>query len=165
MAALKRISFVQYSIDKRPYEWSGTLSSSKWRGGGQTDSVPGVCNYNFFCWVSCGRQKRQHPYNSLLDDDLGHVICSDPVVNLDLEYFTSHHIDFKRLMVRWCWVSFQCRSVLHIWSRVGQGPTVLAVGAVGVVWIFLLSPIISLFFLPLSGRRPDIDWNTVSKGR
>ena len=26
-------------------------------------------------------------------------------------------------------------------------------------------PIISLFFLPLSGRRPNIDWNTVSKGR
>ena len=27
----------------------------------------------------------------------------------------------------------------------------------GVVWTFLLSSIISLFFLPLSGRRPDID--------
>ena len=34
---------------------------------------------------------------------------------------------------------------------------VLAVGAGGVVWTFLLSSIISLFFLPLSGRRPDID--------
>ena len=40
---------------------------------------------------------------------------------------------------------------------VGQGPSVLAVGAVGVVWTFLLSSIISVFFLPLSGRRPDID--------
>ena len=28
---------------------------------------------------------------------------------------------------------------------------------VGVVWTFLLSSIISLFFLPLSGRQPDID--------
>ena len=38
----------------------------------------------------------------------------------------------------------------------------LAVGAGGVVWTFFL---FSLFFLPLSGRRPDIDLNTVSKGR
>ena len=37
-----------------------------------------------------------------------------------------------------------------------QGPTELAMGGVGVVWTFLLSSIISLFFLPLSGRRPDI---------
>ena len=40
---------------------------------------------------------------------------------------------------------------------VGQGPTALAVGAVGVVWTFLLSSILSLLFLPLFGRRPDID--------
>ena len=32
-------------------------------------------------------------------------------------------------------------------------------------WAFFLSSVISLFFLPLSGRRPDIDSNTVSKGR
>ena len=32
-------------------------------------------------------------------------------------------------MVRWCWVYFQCRGVLLIWIRVGQGPTALAVGA------------------------------------
>ena len=44
-----------------------------------------------------------------------------------------------------------------IWMRVGQGPTALAVGAGGVVWTFLLSSILSLFFLPLFGRRPDID--------
>ena len=31
-------------------------------------------------------------------------------------------------------------------------------------WTIFLSSIISLFFLPLSGRRPDIDRNTVSKG-
>ena len=41
---------------------------------------------------------------------------------------------------------------------VGQGPTVLAVGAGGgVVWTFLSSSIPSLLFLPLFGRRPDID--------
>ena len=44
-----------------------------------------------------------------------------------------------------------------IWIIVGQGPTVLAVGVGGVVWTFLLSSIISLFLLPLSWRRPDID--------
>ena len=40
---------------------------------------------------------------------------------------------------------------------VGQGPIALAVGAGGVVWTFLLSSILSLLFLPLFGRRPDID--------
>ena len=30
-------------------------------------------------------------------------------------------------MVGWCWVNLQCRGVLLIWIRVGQGPTVLAV--------------------------------------
>ena len=44
-----------------------------------------------------------------------------------------------------------------IWMIVGQGPFVLAVGAGGVVWTFLLSSIFSLLFLPLFGRRPDID--------
>ena len=34
-------------------------------------------------------------------------------------------------VVRWCWVNFQCRGVLLVWIRVGQGPTVLAVGAGG----------------------------------
>ena len=47
--------------------------------------------------------------------------------------------------------------VLLIWITVGQGPTALAVGAGGVVWTFFLLSIISLFFLPLSGGRPDID--------
>ena len=42
-----------------------------------------------------------------------------------------------------------------IWIAVGQGPTALAVGAGGVVWTFL--SILSLLFLPLFGRRPDID--------
>ena len=42
-----------------------------------------------------------------------------------------------------------------IWITVGQGPIVLAVGADGGCWeIFTL---IYPFFLPLFGRRPDID--------
>ena len=44
-----------------------------------------------------------------------------------------------------------------IWISVGQGPIALAVGAVGVVWTFLLSSVLSFLFLPLFGRRPDID--------
>ena len=34
-------------------------------------------------------------------------------------------------VVRWCWVDFQCRGILLVWKIVGQGPTVLAVGAGG----------------------------------
>ena len=37
-------------------------------------------------------------------------------------------------MVRWCCVNFQCRGVLLVWIRVGQGPTALAVGAGGGCW-------------------------------
>ena len=45
-----------------------------------------------------------------------------------------------------------------IWITVGQGPTALAVGVGwGVVWTFLLSSILSVFFLPLFLRWPDID--------
>ena len=43
------------------------------------------------------------------------------------------------------------------WTIVGQGPIALAVGAVGFFFTFLLSSIFALLFLPLSGRRPDID--------
>ena len=44
-----------------------------------------------------------------------------------------------------------------IWSRVGQGPSVLAVGAGGCCLdIFSLVYYFSFFF-PLSGRRPDRD--------
>ena len=60
-------------------------------------------------------------------------------------------------MVRWCLVSFQCRGVLLMWKRVAHGPTVLAVGASGGSLDIFLSSITSLFFLPLFGRRPDID--------
>ena len=34
-------------------------------------------------------------------------------------------------MRSWCWVNFQCRGVLLIWIRGGQGPTALAVCAGG----------------------------------
>ena len=51
-----------------------------------------------------------------------------------------------------------------IWITVGQGPIALEVGAGGGCSV-LLSSILSLLFLPLFVRRPDIDWNTVSKGR
>ena len=44
-----------------------------------------------------------------------------------------------------------------IWMKVGQGPTVLAVGAGGVVWTFSLSSTLSLLCLTLFGRRSDID--------
>ena len=44
-----------------------------------------------------------------------------------------------------------------LWMIVGRGPTALAVGAGGVVWTFLLSTVVSLFFLPVFGRQPDID--------
>ena len=44
---------------------------------------------------------------------------------------------------------------------VGQGPIALAVGAGGV---FFGRFYFHLSFLPLFGRRLDIDWNTVSKG-
>ena len=43
------------------------------------------------------------------------------------------------------------------WMTVGQGPIALAVSAGGAFWTFLLSSILSLLFLPLSWRRPDID--------
>ena len=61
-------------------------------------------------------------------------------------------------MVQTCWVNFQCRGVLLIWIIIGQGPIALAVGAGGgcLDRTFFLSSITSLFFLPLSRRRPDI---------
>ena len=34
-------------------------------------------------------------------------------------------------MVRWSWVNFQCRGVLLVWIRIGQGLTALAVGVGG----------------------------------
>ena len=61
-------------------------------------------------------------------------------------------------VVQLCWVNFQFRGIFLIWIIVGQRPVALAVGAGGVVWTyFFFSSIISLFFFPLSGKRPDID--------
>ena len=47
--------------------------------------------------------------------------------------------------------------VLLIWEIVGQGPTAFAVGAGGGCLDIFLSSVTSLFFLPLSGRQPDLD--------
>ena len=54
-------------------------------------------------------------------------------------------------VVRWCWINFQCRGVLLISIRVGQGPTALAVGAGGgcldiciLIYLFLSSFSLSL---------------------
>ena len=44
-----------------------------------------------------------------------------------------------------------------LWMIVGQGSTALAVGAGGFFLTFLFSSIFSVFFLPVFGRRPDID--------
>ena len=40
-------------------------------------------------------------------------------------------------VVGWCWVNFQCCSVLLIWIIVGQGPTLLTVGAGGLFSVSL----------------------------
>ena len=68
---------------------------------------------------------------------------------------TSDTVHWFLGVVGWCDGSGS--PFLLIWSRVGQGPTALAVGAGGGGLDIFLSSIISLFFLPLSGRRPHID--------
>ena len=56
-------------------------------------------------------------------------------------------------VVRWSWINFQCRGVLLVWIRVGQGPTALAVGAGGgCLDIFTL-------FYPFSPLSPSL-WET-----
>ena len=52
-------------------------------------------------------------------------------------------------VVRWCWANFQYRGVLLIWIRVGQVPSVLAVGAGGAC-LDIFSLYHFSFFLPLS---------------
>ena len=44
-----------------------------------------------------------------------------------------------------------------LWMIVGQGPIAFAVGAGGGCMDIFSPPILSLLFLPLSGRLPDID--------
>ena len=46
---------------------------------------------------------------------------------------------------------------LTIWMIVGQGPIALAIGAGGGLFEYFYSPLSFLLFLPLSGRRPNID--------
>ena len=55
------------------------------------------------------------------------------------------------------WVTFQFQGGLLIWTRVGQGPTALAVSAGEGCLAIFFSRLLFLFFLPLSGRRSDID--------
>ena len=57
-------------------------------------------------------------------------------------------------MVRWCWVDFQFRGVLLIRVRVGQGPTALAVGAVGGCLGIFLSSIFLFSFSRCLGDGP-----------
>ena len=59
-------------------------------------------------------------------------------------------------VVRWCWVSFQYRGILLIWSRVEQGLTAPPVGAGGGC-LDIFSFVYHFSFLSPSGRRPDID--------
>ena len=71
-----------------------------------------------------------------------------------LDLTVTYYITY--IFSRWsvvCWVNFQYRGVLLFWISVGQGPTVLALGAGGGCLDIFLSSIISLFSLPLPGRR------------
>ena len=61
----------------------------------------------------------------------------------------SPHIESGRV-VRWCWVNFQCRGVLLIWIRVGQGSIALAVGAGGELFGHFYSRLSFLFSSSLS---------------
>ena len=69
------------------------------------------------------------------------------IMHTKFENFTS---EGGGQVVRWCCANFQCRAVLLIWIRVGQRPSVLAVGAGGgCLDIFSLVYYFS-FFLSLS---------------
>ena len=91
-----------------------------------------------------------------------HAFCSKPAsirLQVDITFInvvrSEGYIFFHAQLgvgrvVRWCWVNFQCRGVLLIWIRVGQGPTAPAVGAGGSCLDIFLSSIISLFSFSLS---------------
>ena len=85
--------------------------------------------------------------------------------NLRINLGQRGHFSRGGRVERRCWVNFQCRGVLLVWMTVGQGPIALAVGAGRGLFGHFFSHLSSLFFLPLFGRLPDIDRNTVSKGR
>ena len=80
-------------------------------------------------------------------------------------HYQAEQIKGSGRVVQWCWVNFQCRRVLLIWIIVGHGPIVLVVGAGGGCLDIFLSSIISHLYLRLSGKRSNIDCNTVSKCR
>ena len=65
-----------------------------------------------------------------------------------------HNLPGGGRVVRWWWANFQCRGVLLIRIRVGQGPSVLAVGAGGGCLDIFLSSIISLSFSLSLGDGP-----------
>ena len=72
--------------------------------------------------------------------------------HISVLYFRSGQV------VQWYWANFQCRGVLLVRIKVGQGPTALAVGpGGGLSGVCFLSSISSHFFIPLSRRRSDID--------
>ena len=78
------------------------------------------------------------------------------------KYICNKTYKFKRQvggdrLVRWCWVNFQCRSVLVTLIIVGQVLSALTVGADGDCLDIFSLIYHSLFFLPPSGRWPDID--------
>ena len=54
-------------------------------------------------------------------------------------------------VTRWCWVNFQCRGILLVWTIVGQGPTALGeVADRGCLDIsFSRLPFLSSFSFPL----------------
>ena len=54
--------------------------------------------------------------------------------------------------MRWCWVNLQCRGVLVIWIREGQGPTAFAEGAGGGLFGHLFSLVYIFSFLSPSLR-------------
>ena len=66
-------------------------------------------------------------------------------------------------VVRWSWVSFQCRGVLLIWITVGQGPTAPAVGAGGGCLDIFFSHLSFLFSFSLSLKDDLIETEILSQ--
>ena len=59
------------------------------------------------------------------------VLYHERFHKISYPYSNTFRRDGRGRVVRWSWVNFQCRGVLLVWIRVGQGPTALAVGAGG----------------------------------
>ena len=75
-----------------------------------------------------------------------------PWIHVCLPFFGGGRVE------RRCWVNLQCQGILLVLMIVGQGLIVLAVGVGGGLFgHFFLSSIFPFFFLPLFGRRHDID--------